>query len=125
VDIHALLLAAENGSPGTQQQPGGGWGLIAVMVGAFAVLYFLIIWPQRRKEKERQRKREEMLSALKKNDHVMTIGGIYGVVAAVTDDDVTLKVDERGDVRVKVSRDAVSKVLGPEGEEEAAKDAKL
>ena len=97
--------------------PGGGnWGFLLVMVAAFAVLYFLIIYPQRKKEKARQQEREAMLSALKKNDHVMTVGGIHGIVASVTDQDVTLKIDERNDVRLRVSRDHISRVVTAEDE---------
>ena len=101
---------------------GGNWGFLLVMVGAFAVLYFLIIYPQRKKEKARQHERETMLSALKKNDHVMTIGGIHGIVASVTDQEVALKIDERNDVRIRVSREAISKVVTAEDEKKASEE---
>ncbi len=81
----------------------------------FGVFYFLLIRPQRKQEKQRQ----EMLKALQKNDKVVTIGGIHGVVANVRSQDntVVLKVDESGKVRLKVSRSAVSRLLS--GEEQA------
>ncbi len=117
----ALLAAAENGpgNGGNGQGPGIDLPCLLVMVASFAVLYFFVIYPQRKKEKERQRKREEMLNALQRNDHVMTIGGIHGVVTSVAEDEVTIRVDEKSDVKVRVSRDAISKVVGDEeGEEE-------
>jgi preprotein translocase subunit YajC len=91
-------------------QPGGGLLVVALpMVFMLAVFYLLLIRPQRKQEKVRQ----EMLKALQKNDKVVTIGGIHGVVANVRkeDDVVTLKVDESGNVRVRVSRSAISRIL--------------
>lgn len=90
-----------------------------LMMGAMiAIFYFLMIRPQRKQEKARK----AMLSALKKNDQVLTIGGVYGVVAAVTDDAVTLKIDEGKDVRIRVARGAVQTVIkqAKGGDEEKA-----
>jgi preprotein translocase YajC subunit len=60
---------------------------------AIAVLfYFMLLRPQRRE----QARRQEMLGGVKKNDRVVTIGGVYGVVSNVNReaDEVTIKVDE-------------------------------
>ncbi|MFC1707489.1 preprotein translocase subunit YajC [Planctomycetota bacterium] len=79
-----------------------------VMFGLmFAIFYFLVIRPQKRRESERQ----DMLSRLKKNDRVLTQGGIYGIVSTVHDNDVTLKIDLEKNVRVRVSRSAVAEIL--------------
>jgi len=120
--MRTYALVAEEAGPapdaGEEQPPQGNpWTLFIVMGLIFGVFYLLIIRPQRKKESDRQKQRAEMLKALKKNDHVMTIGGIHGIVVAFTEDEVTLKVDERGDVRVRFSRDAISRVVGREGEE--------
>lgn len=117
----ALLAAVGNGggNGGNGQPTGIDWPCLLVMVASFAVLYFFVIYPQRKKEKERQQKREEMLNALQRNDHVLTIGGIHAVVTSVAEDEVTIRVDEKSDVKMRVSRDAISKVVGDEeGEEE-------
>ena len=53
-----------------------------------AVFYFLLIRPQQKKDK----KTKEMLNALKPGDRVCTIGGIYGTISAIKDDNVTLTV---------------------------------
>jgi preprotein translocase subunit YajC len=76
------------------------------------LFYFLMIRPQRRQEKERQ----ALLSALKKNDKVVTSGGIIGIVASVNEkqDEVTLKVDESSNVRLKVTKSSIARVLTPE-----------
>jgi preprotein translocase subunit YajC len=118
VTTYAIMAQAEDAkqSPtgtGPDGTGGGGMGsMFFVMILIFGVFYLHLIRPQQKKEKERQKKRLDMINALKKNDHVMTIGGIHGVVAQVGDDEVTIKVDERNDVRIRVSRDAISRVVG-------------
>jgi len=121
--ITYAIIAAD---PAPAQPPAGGeqgtppsnpYTLFIIMGLIFAVFYFLLIRPQRKKEQGRQRQREEMLSSLRKSDHVVTIGGIHGIVAAVSTDEVVIKVDEKNDVRLRVARDAISKVVGREGEE--------
>jgi preprotein translocase subunit YajC len=94
----------------------GGWlNLLMWMVPLFVIMYVLMIRPQRVKDKERR----EMLSKLKKNDHIVTIGGIYGTVAAIRDKDLTLKVDESSNTKLRVSRSAIARVVsGEEASEE-------
>lgn len=77
------------------------------------IIYFLMIRPQ---SKERK-KRAEMISAVKKNDRVVTIGGIIGTVAMVKDNEVTLKVDESNNTKITFTKSAISQVTGSEGGE--------
>ena len=93
------------------RQGGDLWSTALVMLPMLAVFYFLMIRPQKKQEKERR----TMLDALQKNDPVLTVGGIYGTVAAVNGDEITLKVDENKDVRVRVSRGAIQAVLKDAG----------
>jgi preprotein translocase subunit YajC len=86
------------------------------LVLVFVIFYFLLIRPQQKKAKEHQL----LLSKLKKNDEVMTSGGIYGKVTALTDNVVTLEVAPN--VRIRVNRPQISAVLT--GEKAQAKDAK-
>jgi len=67
-------------------------GPLPLLIILFAVFYFIIMRPHSRE----QSRRKAMLAAVKKNDRVLTIGGIYGVVTNVhrEADEVTLKVDE-------------------------------
>ena len=57
-----------------------------------------------------------MLGALKKNDRVITAGGVYGVVTNVhrEADEVTLKVDESSNVKLRVTLSSIARVLGDE-----------
>ena len=62
--------------------------MIIMIVAMVAIFYFLLIRPQRKKDKAVK----DMLSSLKVGDRICTIGGIYGTIAALKDDTVTLKV---------------------------------
>ena len=79
------------------------------IVGLFFLYYFIVIAPERR------RKREDavMKSSLKKNDRVITIGGIHGTVVAAPADSnvVTIRIDENGTTRVKINRSAIATIV--------------
>jgi preprotein translocase subunit YajC len=130
--VKTYAIVAAEGSPAPaptegdeEQRPGGGMTNMLLLMGAiFVVFYLLLIRPQRKKEKDRQRRREEMLANLNRNDHVMTIGGIHGIVASVGEKEVAIKIDERGDVKMRLSRDAISKVVGKDEEEGDAEGEK-
>jgi len=109
-----------DGGKGTQSPPPGGFqpSMLLMMGVMLVVLYFVMFRPQKKQEK----KRREMLSAMKKNDHVVTIGGIHGVVYSVDESSVVLKIDERNDVRIRVEKTHVGRVLTDE-EDQAAKQA--
>lgn len=81
-----------------------------LMVGI--LFYFMLVRPQRREQAVRQ----SMLDQLKKNDRVITSGGLYGVVVNVHQgaDEVTLRVDENSNTRLKVTRSSIVRVLGDE-----------
>ena len=82
----------------------------------FIIMYFLVIRPQQKKSKAHQ----EMLNKLKKNDEVMTSGGIYGKVISLADNVVTLEVAPN--VRIRVHRPQISVVVT--GEKAPSKEAK-
>jgi len=74
------------------------------------IFYFLVIAPANKQ----RRKTQEMLSALKKGDRVITNGGIYGTIQGVEPEAVYLKIAEN--VKVKVARSAISGVVTGETE---------
>jgi preprotein translocase subunit YajC len=106
------LLAA--GSSGAAGSGGGQMASMFVTFGlVFVVMYFLIIRPQ----SKRQKQAKAMLAALKKGDRVATIGGIRGIVYAIKDDAVIVKVDDN--TKIEFSKSAVATVLNaakPEAE---------
>ena len=60
--------------------------MIIMLVVMFGIMYFMMIRPQKKKEKAVK----NMLDALKRGDRICTIGGLYGTIAAVKDDTVTI-----------------------------------
>ncbi len=103
-----------NNKTGTQPPPNPwnnvmGWALPILLV---VFMYFILFRGPRKREQE-QRK---MLQSLKKNDKVRTIGGIIGTITDVTDDEITLKVDESTNTKIKVIPSAIGKVLSGEKE---------
>jgi preprotein translocase subunit YajC len=109
---HVLSLLAATPAPGgPQEQP----SLIPtfVMFGLLlAIIYFLILRPQRRAEQERQ----SMQGRVKKNDHVLMSCGMKGIVTSVKDDEVTLKVDESNNVRIVFTKSSIAAILSERGE---------
>ncbi len=99
-----LMLTAPAGSSGGAA--GGSMAISLVMfVGIIAIMYFLMIRPQRKKQKETER----MLSALKKNDKIVTIGGIRGTIVSVKEQTVIVKVDDN--VKLEFNRSAIHSVV--------------
>jgi preprotein translocase subunit YajC len=95
-----------------QAAPGaGGPGPIMTVfpfILIFVIMYFMVIRPQQKKGKEHQ----EMLKKLKKNDEVMTSGGLYGKVVDLKETVVTLEIAPN--VRIRVHRPQISDVITAE-----------
>ena len=93
----------------------GGTGTFLVQIlpiaAIFLVFYFIVIAPANKQ----RRKTQEMLSALKKGDRVITQGGIYGTVQGVEAEVIYVKIAET--VKVKVSRSAITSVVSGEASE--------
>ena len=78
---------------------------LLLMLIFFALMYFLMIAPNQRKQKKWQL----MLSQLKSGDKVTTNGGIRGVVVSVKDDVVQLKIPP-DNVRLEFAKNAIATV---------------
>jgi preprotein translocase subunit YajC len=86
-------------------------------LAVIVVLFFLMDSPQRREKA----KRAALMKNLKKDDRVVTIGGILGSVANISQDgkEVTLKVDDG--TRIRFRRSAITEILSGEPNLEVAK----
>ena len=82
------------------------------VIGLFALLYFLMIRPQQ----QRQKKHQAMVSNLKPDEKVITIGGIYGTIVKIKDDSVILRIADN--VRIEMQKSAISQVTSNKEEEE-------
>jgi preprotein translocase subunit YajC len=86
--------------------------LMLPMIIIGVLFYFMLIRPER----TRRSQMEKMIENLKKNDRVVTIGGIYGTVVNVQKgaDDITIKVDESTNTKLRILRSSVARVLATE-----------
>jgi preprotein translocase subunit YajC len=103
----ALSLLVQGAEEPAAREPSSGLGgsFLVPMLVIFGIFYFVLIMPERRKQKQRQ----ALLGGLKKGDRVMTSGGIYGSVAQIQEDVVTLQVADG--VRMRFNRVAVQNIL--------------
>lgn len=81
-----------------------------LMLLMFGVFYAVIIRGNRREK----RKKADMLSAVGRNDRVLTIGGIVGTVVQERGDELVIKVDETTNTKINVIRSAIRQVLTPD-----------
>lgn len=86
---------------------GGSDLLISLLpfIAIFAIMYFLILRPQRQRQKDHQ----EMIKALRRGDTVVTSGGLIGKVSKVVDDN-EIQIDLAEGIRVRVVRAMVVEV---------------
>ena len=100
----AAQTGAQAGTTGSMFQ------FITMMVVLFAIMYFMIIRPQKKREKLTK----EMLAGLIVGDKLVTIGGIYGKIVKIKDDTLILETGSEGDKSyIKVARWAVKEVVKP------------
>jgi len=85
----------------------GGNPLIPFII-VMVIIFFFMIRPQMKKEKERQK----MLAGLKKNDYVVTTGGIYGTITNIKNNIIELKVDEQ--TKLQIAKSAIIQVVDKE-----------
>jgi preprotein translocase subunit YajC len=91
---------------------GGNTGVIFIVqiVIMVAIFWFLLIRPQQKEQKRHQ----EMLSAIKRGDEIVTSGGLVGRVDKVQEDRLTVTTGDK--TKVTVQRSRVATVLGRDGE---------
>ncbi len=100
-----LSLMAQSSGPSAIMQ-------LAPIVIIMVIFYVLLILPAQR----RQKKTQQMISALKNGDKVITNGGLFGTIVGVEGDAVQLRIADQ--VKVKVLRSAIAG-LQPESKEES------
>jgi len=72
------------------------WPMLIFIVLLFAMMYFVMIRPQRKRQKEHQ----DFVEQLHRGDKVVTAGGIYGEIESVSEDSVVLRIESGGTMRV-------------------------
>ena len=103
----AIFTSTVLGQAGSGQSSPGLLPTLVPLLLIVVVMYFLMIRPQQKKQKTHQ----AMIAALKPGDEVVTTGGLYGTVAGVDEKKGFLYLKISGDIKVKVERHAVSRVV--------------
>ena len=77
--------------------------MLIMLVGMVALMYFMMIRPQKKKQKEEQAMRDN----LQNGDEITTIGGIIGRIVTVKDDTIVIETGADRN-HIKITRWAVS-----------------
>jgi preprotein translocase subunit YajC len=80
----------------------GTWIWLIILAVAF---YFLLIRPQR----TRSKKAQELMSGLKRGDEIVTVGGIYGRIKDVREDNIIITI--AGGVDIKITKGAIARTI--------------
>ena len=91
---------------------------LILIVALFALLWLLLIRPQRQKQAEQQR----LIESVEPGDEILTVGGLYGIVEEI-DEEGDLVVEIAEGIQVRVARRAVATVVKPEDEEDEEDEA--
>ena len=110
MNLATLFLLAETPAPKPADTGMQGMNMMVWMAFAFALIYFMSIRPQAKKQKELQAR----ISQLKTGDRVVTSGGIYGTVANVKDGS-TLLLKIADNVKIEIDKIAIANVVNPDG----------
>jgi preprotein translocase subunit YajC len=93
-------------TPPAKKQPTAFPPTQLIFLGLMFVLMYVILF---RGPRKKQQQHKQMMQDLSKNDRVQTIGGIIGTVVDMKDDEITLKIDESNNTKMKVIRSAISR----------------
>ena len=99
----AGCIPVDSGTDGEESDAGSFatsiWPMLIFIVLLFAMMYFVMIRPQRK----RQREHQDFVAQLHRGDKVVTAGGIYGEIESVSEDSVVLKIDSGATMRIAKS----------------------
>ncbi len=109
MNLATLFLLAETPVPKPVDTGLQGMNMMIWMAFAFALIYFMSIRPQAKKQKDLQAR----INQLKTGDRVVTTGGIYGTVTNVKDG-ATLFLKIADNVKIEIDKTAVANVVNPD-----------
>ena len=121
----SFILATATAAPGGGKASEGSMGAMILQMLPFLFIFvffyiFMIRGPMKKQEQEKQR----LFAALKENDRVVTSGGIIGTISSINknEDEATLKVDEKANVRIKVLKSSIVRILNGKDQAKESKD---
>ena len=95
----SLFLANETAT-------GGGLSMILIFVAVIAIMYFLMIRPQ----KKEQKRLSSMINEMEVGDAVVTTSGFYGIVIDITEEDVVVEFGNNRNCRIPMKKAAITQV---------------
>ena len=90
---------------------------LILLLAMFVLLWVLLIRPQR----QRQQKQQQLLLSVEPGDEILTVGGLYGIVRDIDEED-DLIVEIADGIQVRIARRAVGGVVKPDEEEDEDAD---
>ena len=88
---------------------------LILLAAMFVLLWALLIRPQR----QRQQKHQQLLGSVAPGDEILTVGGLYGIVQEIDDED-DLIVEIADGIHVRIARRAIGGVVKPDEEADEA-----
>ena len=123
MNLITMVAGTTGSSSGLGGFFGSTWGMVALIGGMFAIMYFLMIRPQNKQRKAE----EELRNSTEIGDEVVTIGGIVGKVVSVKDDVLIIETGaDRNKMKITrwAVRDNLTKQAAQKEAMERAKKAK-
>jgi preprotein translocase subunit YajC len=97
---------SEPNAPSAAKRPNPFGGTQLIFLALLFVLMYMILF---RGPRKKQQQHKQMIQSLAKNDRVQTIGGIIGTVVDIKENEITLKIDESNNTKIKILRSAIGR----------------
>ena len=84
--------------------------MLMPMILIFAIFYMLVFRPQKKEQQDKKKMRD----TLKKNDQIVTVGGVHGTVVLVKEGTVVIRVDDN--VKIEFDKEAIASNMSPKSQ---------
>ena len=99
----AITQDPNSGATAKRKGPFGEYSNL-IFIALIMLVFWMILF---RGPKKKQQQHKKMLGSLQKNDRIRTIGGVFGTIVDIKDDEITLKIDEANNTKIKIASNAV------------------
>ena len=116
-DTETTTTTSTNGSSDPNTQSGNARGpkpfdpMFMITMGLMCVVFYFLLF---RGPRKKQQKHKKMVQSMQKNDRILTVGGIYGTVVDIKDNEITIKIDESNNTKMRISRNAIADNMSKE-----------
>jgi preprotein translocase subunit YajC len=100
--LSVAFAAADSSAANSSASPMANYTFYILIAATFAIMYFFMIRPQKKKEKERQ----NLIASIQKGDKVLTVGGMYGIVDELKGNDIIV-IKVSGNTKIEFTRNSV------------------